>query len=140
MRNVKVAQLKPPTCQYCRLLGLCTLPVMHYLKSHELVPGIALHRSYYYHKYECSIFFVLILLVSNNVYFSFSLPAVNTAVCSLPVMCKTFCAIPELSRLQILCYIYSPHEFSAPGYQRAAANLECHVLYGILISTKRKEG
>ena len=100
MRNVKVAQLKPPTCQYCRLLGLCTLPVMHYLKSHELVPGIALHRSYYYHKYECSIFFVLILLVSNNVYFSFSLPAVNTAVCSLPVMCKTFCAIPELSRLQ----------------------------------------
>ena len=96
-------------------------------------------KSYYYHKYECSTT-TKIFLVSDNVNFSFSLPAVSTPACSLPVMCKTFRAIPELSRLQILIYIYSPYEFSALGYQRAAANLECHVLYGILISTKRKEG
>ena len=55
-----------------------------------------------------------IFLVSDNVNFSFSLPAVSTPVCSLPVMCKTFFAIPELSRLQILSDIYILRMTSLP--------------------------
>ena len=70
-------------------------------------------QSYYYHKYECSTT-TKIFLVSDNVKFSFSLPAVSTPACSLPVMCKTFRAIPELSRLQILSYIYILRMSSLP--------------------------
>ena len=48
------------------------------------------------HFQECSN--LVFLLVFGSLYFSYSLSVVRTPACSLPVMFKTYCALPAISR------------------------------------------